>query len=534
MARIGFIFAVLFLSFPASSCGRQVFRDSLVVYYAEGRTDIDMGLLNNRANISSFLRRYDAIRQYHSTVIRSFKFAAFASPTSSLQANINIAKKRSQKLYEFFRARIGLPESVVEVTSHDVDWFGLRQQVENSDMPHKYEVLCILALPAKKVSDSKGRRVDHRKLMLMKLHGGMTWRYLYEHFFQAMRYARVCLHFEMECETVPVIKSPKVPQTNQKPAPTMSSSLPLNKKVVERSLQKMPPEVTASTVAPVTVSSVSEPSPVALIAAPHKKSRFYGFVGEKKVFFADSLPVRKTVQPVSQPISKPIKESVQQPFQKKEIRTVLVDQQPSQEPKAYEYRRYFALKTNVFFDALSLLNAELEFPVSRQWSVMGEYMFPWWWYNYKRNTWWLWNQGQTAVEIISGTLETRYWFDQENPRKAFTPLKGWFVGGFGGGGYYDLEANKKGYQGEFWMAGLSAGYVKPLSRHWLLEFSFSAGYLHTDYRYYNAVWGDIDHRFHLIRQSNGSTSWLGPLKAKVSLVWYPLFRKRVKEKGGEE
>ena len=222
-----------------------------------------------------------------------------------------------------------------------------------------------------------------------------------------------------------------------------------------------------------------------------------------------------------------------QPLSKKEIAKALKLQKKS-EPKTYELRRYFALKTNVLFDALSLLNAEVEVPMARHWSVMGEYMFPWWISDHKRNSWWLWNHGQTTVQIISGSFETRYWFDQFNTRKAYTPHKGWFAGVFGGGGYYDLENNSKGYQGEFWMAGISGGYVAQLNRQWLLEFSLSTGYLQTNYRYYNAMWNELDQRFHLVRQNDGSTSWFGPLKAKVSLVWYPTFRKRVREKGGDE
>ena len=486
------VLITLLCLFMSGSLWAEKFRDSLVVYYAEGVTDIDMNLLSNRKNINGFLHRYDLIRQNPTTIIRAFRFDAFASPTSSLQTNIVIARKRAFKLYEFFRNTVGMPESVVEVTSHDVDWSELRRQVEKSDMPHKYEVLCILILPPKKVTDSKGRRVDHRKLMLMKMHAGMTWRYLYEHFFQAMRYARVCIHFEMERSAMPVAVTKPTRQGSSAPPP--------------------PPSIR------------KEAAPIEL---PHKKGRFYGFVGEKKVFFADTLPSK-----LVQRVDKAVAES-RQPLSHKEVAKALKLQKKS-EPKTYELRRYFALKTNVLFDALSVLNAEVEVPVARHWSIMGEYMFPWWFSDHKRNTWWLWNHGQNTVQIISGSLETRYWLDQFNTRKAYTPHKGWFAGVFGGGGYYDLENNSKGYQGEFWMAGISGGYVAQLNRQWLLEFSLSTGYLQTNYRYYNAMWNELDQRFHLVRQNDGSTSWFGPLKAKVSLVWYPTFRKRVREKGGDE
>ena len=152
-------------------------------------------------------------------------------------------------------------------------------------------------------------------------------------------------------------------------------------------------------------------------------------------------------------------------------------------------------------------------------------MFPWWIYGYKRNLWWLWNHGQNGIEIITGSLEARYWL-QSGTRQLYTPQKGWFIGVFGGMGYYDLERHAKGYQGEFYMAGVSAGWVKPLSRQWLFELSASAGYLQTRYRHYYAWWRDADYRYHLYRLRKDQTSWMGPLKVKMSLVWYPIFYKR--------
>jgi hypothetical protein len=89
-----------------------------------------------------------------------------------------------------------------------------------------------------------------------------------------------------------------------------------------------------------------------------------------------------------------------------------------------------------------------------------------------------------------------------------------------GGGYYDFENGKKGYQGEFFTTGLSGGYAHTISKNgnWRLEYSLSLGYLHTQYREYNPKFG-VDDRWHLIRQKSGETSWVGPVKAKISLVW---------------
>ncbi|MEG0033399.1 MAG: DUF3575 domain-containing protein, partial [Mucinivorans sp.] len=185
----------------------------------------------------------------------------------------------------------------------------------------------------------------------------------------------------------------------------------------------------------------------------------------------------------------------------------------------YRIVRPLAFKTNLLFDLASLLNVEVEVPLSQRWSVAGEWMFPWW----------LWEEKQHALELLQGSLEARYWLTNNYSRQdirlgTHNPLTGWFVGLYGGGGYYDLEWNKKGYQGEFFIAtGLSAGYLKPIGRNLSMEFSLGVGYLKTDYRHYQAK-QDLNNDWQLVRQNRGSYTWIGPTKAKISLVWYPHFK----------
>lgn len=191
----------------------------------------------------------------------------------------------------------------------------------------------------------------------------------------------------------------------------------------------------------------------------------------------------------------------------------------------WQYKRPLALKTNLLFDLATALNVEVEVPLGRRFSVAGEWIFPWW----------LWERKQYCFELISGTLEGRYWLKpnyakQEEALGLHNPLTGWFVGLYGSAGKYDLEWNRKGYQGEFALStGLTLGYVKPLSRNLNMEFSLSAGYLQTDYRYYHAR-QDAEGEWHLIKQYPGTFRWIGPTKAKISLVWYPHF-KSLKEGG---
>lgn len=184
--------------------------------------------------------------------------------------------------------------------------------------------------------------------------------------------------------------------------------------------------------------------------------------------------------------------------------------------------RPFALKTNLLFDLATALNVELEVPLAKRWSIAGEWMFPWW----------LWKSRQRCLEVLSGTLEAKFWFPNDK-EQTYNKLTGWYTGLYAGGGLYDLEWDKVGYQGEFYIAaGVSAGYAHAISRYFSMEYSIGIGYLSTDYRKYEAEIGE-DGKWHLYRTKRGNYSYFGPTKLKVSLVWRPVFYKKCK-KGGEK
>lgn len=168
----------------------------------------------------------------------------------------------------------------------------------------------------------------------------------------------------------------------------------------------------------------------------------------------------------------------------------------------------FALKTNLLYDLGTALNLELEIPIGQHWSVLGEYIFPWW----------LMENKQYCLQVVNANLEVRYWFGNRSQRPKLT---GWFAGIYGGGGYYDIEWGNNGYQGEFYLStGLTAGFAHTLGKsgNFRMEYSLGAGYLSTDYNEYIPEFGSDD-KWHLIRQKSGNYNWIGPTRAKISLVW---------------
>ena len=181
---------------------------------------------------------------------------------------------------------------------------------------------------------------------------------------------------------------------------------------------------------------------------------------------------------------------------------------------------YPAVKTNLLYDLVTAVNVELEFPLGDRFSIAVEDDFPWWNWgpNGKKYCFQIWNIG----------LEPRWWFIRTDRRDWLT---GHFVGAYAMSGKYDFQNDKQFcWQGEYWSAGLTYGYALPICKWANMEFSVSAGYLHSDYRHYQP---DDDYG-HLFRDyyNAGKVTWFGPTKAKISLV-IPLGRDSHTSKAAE-
>lgn len=184
-----------------------------------------------------------------------------------------------------------------------------------------------------------------------------------------------------------------------------------------------------------------------------------------------------------------------------------------------------ALKSNLLFDAASLINVEMEYSLSRKFSVAGELVFPWW----------TWDNGTESslrhrLQLLQGGVDVKYWLGDRTKRERMT---GWNVGLYCGAGKYDFEYDHEGYQGEFFIAaGLGCGFAHTINKcgNLRMEYALGIGYLKTDYRHYNAeFYGTDDWR--AILTEKGTYSWFGPTKAKISLVW--VLNKKSRRAGNE-
>ena len=186
-----------------------------------------------------------------------------------------------------------------------------------------------------------------------------------------------------------------------------------------------------------------------------------------------------------------------------------------------------ALKTNLLYDALSLVNYSIEVPITDRFSALWYHQFPWWTWGQADN--------QYCIRFLSIGGEGRWWF-KPMPRPQMGKsvqrdrLMGHFVGLYAESGKWDFEWGRDiCHQGEHWSVGLSYGYSMPLGRRLNMEFSLSLGYASIAYRgytpseNYEILWRDP--------AKQGRWHYFGPTKVQVSLV-YPILL-TTKKKGGK-
>lgn len=180
-----------------------------------------------------------------------------------------------------------------------------------------------------------------------------------------------------------------------------------------------------------------------------------------------------------------------------------------------------AFKTNLLYDAACLANIEVEMGFGPHWSLMAE---------------------GTGIEMISEDkgkstvigewgLEGRYWFcndysDRGRRAIAPDPLHGFFCGAYCSFGGYDLERNYRGCQDRHcWSSGLSFGYSFHLTRAFRLELSTAVGYMHSQYRHYHQKELPTGTPCY-VEHYRSDLDWIGPTKAKASIVWIPQLHKK--------
>lgn len=133
-------------------------------------------------------------------------------------------------------------------------------------------------------------------------------------------------------------------------------------------------------------------------------------------------------------------------------------------------KRYIALKTNLAYQAVAVQNLAVEVQCNKHISVELPLI------------WSFWDMEQEhGIRTFTLQPEARWWTKEAG--------KGHFVGVHAHVGWFNVKWNDDRYQSTgrpLVGAGLSYGYLLPLSSHWGAEFTLGAGYANMKYdTYYN-------------------------------------------------
>lgn len=171
---------------------------------------------------------------------------------------------------------------------------------------------------------------------------------------------------------------------------------------------------------------------------------------------------------------------------------------------------YFALKTNMLYDAVLIPNIGAEFYLGKNISLCGEWAYAWWDSDNRHRYW----------RYYGGNLGLRWWFGKKAHAK---PLTGHHVGIYGGALTFDFEFGNRGYLGgkpggTLWErcivnTGIEYGFSLPVAKRINIDFSIALGYLGGNYIKYFPFDNDY------YREKEIKLNYFGPTKAEISLVW---------------
>ena len=137
--------------------------------------------------------------------------------------------------------------------------------------------------------------------------------------------------------------------------------------------------------------------------------------------------------------------------------------------KASPCRPCLFLKTNMLYDLLTFVNASVEVPLTRNLTAEATIVYPWWRDVARHKT----------IQMRYVAVTPRYYFSRDD-----MPYASLFAGLTIGGGEYDLQWTRRGVQGSMWHVSPVIGYSHYISKRWKMEYSASAGFVHTKYQKY--------------------------------------------------
>lgn len=220
--------------------------DSLQVFFHQGKSDIDLTLSGNGNRINPYATKLQSINADSLYKINRIVYFAGGSPEGSRATNARLSNERAASVANYLHQYAQFNDSLVAVNPQNEDWKGLKQLVEQSNMPGKEAVLNLMkTLPA--IDDEVASEALKRKLK--RLNKGRTWNYMYRKFFPQLRGAKLYIYYEVVEKPEPVVDEP-VEQPTPEPIeiiPPKPKPVPMPKRIPQPIEESAPEPVEIET-----------------------------------------------------------------------------------------------------------------------------------------------------------------------------------------------------------------------------------------------------------------------------------------------
>lgn len=174
---------------------------SITIYFQKGNSQLKPEFEQNGVRLDEFVHRISALEADTAVRLSTIDIIAYTSPEGSYTYNKELAGKRAEIISDYLHASLpSLHESLFNVQPKGINWQGLINIVEASDMKYRDEVLDILHNVPEQTY-SKGKLVDSRLKHLMDLRGGRPYRYMFSNIFPALRNTDISVICRLERHT---------------------------------------------------------------------------------------------------------------------------------------------------------------------------------------------------------------------------------------------------------------------------------------------------------------------------------------------
>lgn len=163
-------------------------QDSLrtTIYFRPGYSLLELSYRDNAANMKALTQGIQTIKGNPCVQLQHIRILSAASPEGNSALNKRVAKRRGERLRDYLKETLVLPDSIFTVSSAGEDWQGLASLIAKEKTPWRNKALQIIRHTPEWVTRN-GKVVDGRKRQLQNLDGGKAWKYMLDNHFYTLR-----------------------------------------------------------------------------------------------------------------------------------------------------------------------------------------------------------------------------------------------------------------------------------------------------------------------------------------------------------